>query len=136
MVPRKKIRAHTMNTLGQGLNTSQALAAGESIGTAYSGYVHAASENIMDMYGGDPAHFHLTGMLGTPRITAFARDAENYIYRGLMATIAVAKAFGDGPLIDELYKYLASYESANGHMSPLPSGASSRPPTAAAEFGR
>ena len=97
------------------MNTSQALAAGESIGTAYSGYVHAASENIMDMYGGDPPHFHLTGMRGTPRISAFARDAENYIYRGLMATIATAKAFGDGPLNDELYKFLGAYESANGH---------------------
>ena len=121
--PRKKIRAHTMNTLGQGVNTSRALAAGESIGTAYSGYVHAASENIMDMYGGDPPHFHLTGMRGTPRVSAFAKDAENYIYRGLMATIAAAKAFGDGPLSDELCKFLAAYESANGHMSPPAGGA-------------
>ena len=123
MVPRKKIRSHTMNTLGQGVDISQALAAGESVGTAYSGYVHAASENIMDMYGGDPPHFHLTGMQGTPRISAFTRDAQNYIYRGFMATIAVAKAFGDEPLIDELYKFLAAYESANVHMPPPPSGA-------------
>lgn len=123
MVPRKKIRAHTMNTLGRGVNTSKALAAGESIGTAYSGYVHAASENIMEMYGGDPPHFHLTGMRGTPRISAFAKDAQNYIYRGLMATIATAKAFGDGPLSDELYKFLAAYESANGHISPPPQSA-------------
>ena len=123
MVPRKKIRAHTMNTLGQGVNTFQALAAGESVGTAYSGYVHAASENIMDMYGGDPPHFHLTGMRDTPRISEYARDAENYIYRGLMATIVVAKAFGDRPLVDELYKFLAAYESANGHMPPPPTGA-------------
>lgn len=123
MVPRKKIRAHTMNTLGQGVNTSQALAAEESVGTAYSGYVHAASENIMDMYGGDPPRFHLTGMRGTPRISGSAQDAENYIYRGLMATIVVAKAFGDRTLVDELYKFLTAYESANGHRPPAPSGA-------------
>ncbi len=118
MVPRKKIRAHTINTLGQGVNKSQALAAGESVSTAYSGYVHAASENIMDMCGGDPPHFYLTGMRGTPRISEFARDAENYIYRGLMATIAAAKAFGDGPLVEEIYKFLAAYESANGYTPP------------------
>lgn len=77
----------------------------------------------MDMYGGDPPHFHLTGMRGTPRISECARNAENYIYGGLMATIIAAKAFGDRALVDELYKFLAAYESANGHNSPPPSGA-------------
>ena len=112
-----------MNTLGQGINTSQALTAAERVGTAYSGYVHAASENFMDIYGGDPPHFHLTGMRGTPRISESARDAENYIFSSLMATIVVVKAFGDGPLVDEFYKFQSAYESANGHTPPLPSGA-------------
>ena len=114
------IRAHTMNTLGKGVNISQALAAGESLGTAYSGYVHAASENIMDMYGGDPPHFHVGGMTGTPRVSACEKDAENYVYRGLMATIVVAKAFGSGALVEQLHKFLAVYEAANGHASPSP----------------
>jgi hypothetical protein len=122
LVPRKKIRAHTINMLGQGVNTSQALTAGESLGTAYSGYVHAASENIMDLYGGDPPHFYLTGMRGTSRIADCARDAGIHVYRGLMATIVVAKAFGDRPLVDELYKFLDAYESANGHNPPPSSG--------------
>lgn len=115
LVPRKKIRAHTMNTLGQGVNGSDALAVEESLSTAYSGYVHAASENIMDMYGGNPPHFHLTGMRNTPRQLESMRDAENQTCRGLMATIMVAKAFGDGPLVEELYKFLTIYESANGY---------------------
>ena len=118
LVPRKKIRAHTMNTLGQGVNRSEALAIEESLSTAYSGYVHAASENIMDMYGGNPPHFHLTGMRNTPRQLESMRDAENHFYRGLMTTIMVAKAFGDGPLVEELYKFLTSYESANGYKLP------------------
>ena len=118
LVPRKKIRAHTLSVLGEGVNTSQALSASESVGTAYSGYVHAASENIMDMYGGSPAHFHVNGMLRTPRIESYSRDAENYVYRGLMATIAVAKAFGDSSLVDVLYEFLTRYEVANGHNPP------------------
>ena len=118
LVPRKKIRAHTMKVLGQGVNASNALAAGESVGTAYSGYVHAASENIMDMYGGNPPHFHIHGMSGTPRVVESSRDAENYVYRGLMATIVVAKAFGDAALVDTLYKFLAKYEAANDHKPP------------------
>ena len=113
--PRKKVRAHTMNVLGQGVNVSQALDAGESVSTAYSGYVHAASENIMDMYGGNPPHFHVEGMRGTPRMATFERDAENYVYRGLMATGVVAKAFGDKPLVEAMYEFLAKYEAANGH---------------------
>ena len=118
LVPRKKIRAHTVNTLGKGVNPSKALAAGESICAAYSGYVHAASENIMDMYGGDPPHFHISGMQGTPRQSACARDAENYVYRGLITTVVAAKAFGDAALVDELTQFLTTYESENCHAPP------------------
>jgi hypothetical protein len=120
MVPRKKIRAHTMNTFGKGLNVSQGLAAGETVSSAYSGYVHAASENIMDMYGGNPPHFHIKGMIGTPRITACKWDAENYVYRSLMATVVVAKAFGDDSLVKDLYNFLVAYETANDHTPTSP----------------
>ncbi len=118
LVPRKKIRAHTMSVLGEGVNVSQALAAGEAVGTAYSGYVHASSESIMDMYGGDPPHFHVAGMRGTPRIATFAREAETYVYRGLMAAVTAAKAFGDASLVEALYQFMGKYESANGHVPP------------------
>lgn len=113
--PRKKVRAHTMNVLGQGVNVSQALDASESVGTAYSGYVHAASENVMEMYGGNPAHFHVEGMRGTPRVDTFEQDTENYVYRGLMAAGVVAKAFGNKPLVDAIYQFLEKYELTNGH---------------------
>jgi hypothetical protein len=118
LVPRKKIRAHTMNVMGQGINVSKALSASESVGTAYSGYVHAASENIMEMYGGDPPRFHINGMRGTPRVAECGASAEFYIYRGLMATTVVAEAFGDAALVKTLYAFMSQYESANGHHSP------------------
>lgn len=118
LLPRKKIRAHTFKGIGADVNESQVLAASESLGTAYSGYVHAASENIMDMYGGDPPHFNLNGMLGTPRIESCTNDAENYVYRGLMATVVIAQAFGDLSLMEALYGFLGRYERANGHPGP------------------
>jgi hypothetical protein len=118
LVPRKKIRAHTMSVLGNGINVSQALVVGESIGTAYSGYVHASSESIMDMYGGNPPRFHTEGMLGTPRIYSYARDAGTYVYRGLMTTMIAVKAFGDAKLGEVLLTFLAKYETANGHAAP------------------
>jgi len=124
LVTRKKIRAHTMNAIGQGVNISKALTVSESLSAAYSGYVHAASENIMEMYGGDPPRFHIYGMRGTPRVTECAASAENYIYRGLMATTVVAKAFGDAALVNTLYEFMAKYESANEHASPPAPGRS------------
>lgn len=117
LVPRKKVRAHTLNILGAGVNVSQALAASESVSTAYSGYVHGASENIMDLYGGSPPHFHVAGMRGTSRVATFADDVQNYIYRGLIATIMCAKAFGDRALVDDLCSFLDKYEKTNGHQT-------------------
>ena len=62
-------------------------------------------------------------MTGTHRISGCEKDAENYVYRGLMATIVVANAFGGGALVEQLYKFLAVYEAANGHTPPSPRGA-------------
>lgn len=113
LVPRKKIRAHTFKALGAGINTSQALDATESVSTLYSGYIHAASENIMDMYGGNPPCFHIQGMRGSPSIKSFVHDTETYVYRGIIATGIVGKAFGDQSLVKAIYEFLAKYESAN-----------------------
>lgn len=115
LVPRKKIRAHTLSALGAGINTSLAASTADSVSTAYSGYVHAASEHVMEMYSGSQPHFHVTGMSGTPRIAEMYKEADTYIYRGLMATTAVVKAFGDTALLAELGEFLARYKAANGH---------------------
>jgi hypothetical protein len=48
-----------------------------TISKVYSGFVHGASPHIMEMYGGDPPHFHTKGMLGTPRIEEHADDLWN-----------------------------------------------------------
>lgn len=112
--PRRKIRAYITRVLGEGLNPSKTLDAGETISKAYSGFVHAASPHIMDMCGGDPPRFHLAGMKGTPRIREHVDDAWNYFYRGLITTVLVAKALGDGPLVDHLYKCIGQFEELSG----------------------
>lgn len=112
--PRRKIRAYLTRVLGEGINTSRALDAGETVSKAYSGYVHAASPQIMDMCGGDPPRFHLTGMQGTPRIAEHAEDAWNYFYRALLATTFVGKALGDAELVDQMYKFIAHFETKSG----------------------
>ncbi len=113
--PRKKIRAYLTRVLGgKELNPSLALDAGETISKAYSGYVHAASPQIMDMCVGDPPFFHINGMNGTPRIEEHVDDAWNYFYRGLLSSTCVAKAFGDAELVEHLYKYIGEFETASG----------------------
>lgn len=112
MVPRKKIHAYVHRILRKDANPVEHVE--EVISTAYSGYVHAASPYVMDMYGGDPPHFHVQGMLQTPRVREHVLDAWNYFYRGLLSTCVVAKAFGDKELVDQLYKYINLFELNSG----------------------
>jgi len=112
--PRRKIRAYVTRVLGEGMNQSKVLDAGEAISKTYSGYVHAASPQIMDMFGGEPPRFYVAGMNGTPRIAEYVEGAWNYFYRSLLTATVVAKALGDGELVDHLYKYISQFEKASG----------------------
>lgn len=111
LVPRKKIHAYVKRVLHKDPTPTNEVE--EVVSTAYSGYVHAASPYIMDMYGGNPPHFHLSGMQGTPRIADHVYDAWNYFYRGLLSTCVVAKAFGDAELVAELYQNMSEFEASS-----------------------
>lgn len=94
MIPRKKIQAYLARIEEIKIDPSRQQDAAKAIYKTYSGYVHGASPHLMDMYGGNPPHFHTNGMLGTPRIQEHAADLWNYAYRSFISHIAVAKAFG------------------------------------------
>lgn len=54
----------------------------------YSNYVHCRYPEAMDLYGGVPPHFHMKGMLGTPK------DAENMaIVETFLETVSIALKF-------------------------------------------
>ena len=114
LVSRKKIRSYIRRVLNEGVHDEKSANAGENISTVFSGYVHASSENIMDMYGGNPSRFHLNGMKDTPRMSDHTYDAWNYFYRGLLTTTLVAKAIGDKSLVDALYEYIKKFEKTSG----------------------
>ena len=59
MPPRKKIRAYIARMEGAAADPSRGVDVTRQVSKAYSGYVHAASPQIMDMYGGSPLRFHL-----------------------------------------------------------------------------
>ncbi len=119
MVRRSKIQAYIANKEGSDLDPSRAIALSKTLTKTYSGFVHAASPQIMDMYGGNPPHFHVEGMLGTRRHAEYRMDLWNYYYRSILAFGMVAKAFGDQELFDQIQDFTVKFEeAANKSYSP------------------
>jgi len=114
MIPRKKIRAYLANVEGVELDPSRSVEVTRSISKAYSGFVHGASPQIMDMYGGNPPRFHITGMLGTQRMQEQTEDLWNYMYRTFISHIAVGKAIGAAEHVEILIQKKLQFEENAG----------------------
>jgi hypothetical protein len=114
MVPRKKIQAYLARIEIAALDPSQRANLFRTVSKAYSGFVHAASPQVMDMYGGNPLRFHVRGMCGTPRHTEHKADLWNYIYRGINVCGFVAKAFGDDVLFTKIREFRYEFERKSG----------------------
>jgi len=62
MIPRKKIRAYISNKIpGAGYDQSTKSEVLRTLSKVYSGFVHGASPQIMELYYGSPPQFHLKG---------------------------------------------------------------------------
>ncbi len=117
MVKRKKIWAYIARIEAAG-NPSSEVEVCRTLSKCYSGFVHAASSHIMDMYGGDPPRFHMHGMAETERQAEHLADIWNYFYRGIIAFSVVAKAFGDDDLFQKIFDFARSIEHTGGEYSP------------------
>lgn len=113
-ISRKKIHAANANMPESEMNRSDGKELFRTLSQAYSGYIHGASVHIMDMYGGNPPQFHLSGMLNTPRIKESMEDACNYFYRGLLSVMMVATSFKELELLKELYSFRHYFEKQSG----------------------
>ncbi|MBW2738720.1 MAG: hypothetical protein JRE64_07675 [Deltaproteobacteria bacterium] len=111
MIPRKKIRAYIAGVEGVALDPSRGIELSRTLSKTYSGFVHGASPQIMDMYVGNPPRFHTNGMLGTPRMQEYADDLWNYMYRTFLSHIVVAKVLGAEKHVEILSKYKLSFEN-------------------------
>lgn len=121
MVSRKKIQAYIVRKEGSGLDPSTGLELARTITKAYSGYVHAASPQIMDMYGGNPPRFHVEGMLGSERHDEYRHDLWNYFYRSILSFGMAAQAFLDQELFDQIHAFTVKFEEEAGkNYSPKP----------------
>ncbi len=113
--PRKKIHAAIARNPHQSSNPSDVQALHGVLGQAHSGFVHAASVHILEMYGGNPPNFHISGMAGTPRVAEYERYLWNYFYRGLLALMSIALKFGEKDLLGSLYAFRAHIELESGN---------------------
>lgn len=113
MAPRKKIRAYNARINGA-IDPSRGAETMRTIDKLYSGFVHGASPQIMEMYYGDPPHFHVCGMLGTDLADDCREDLWNYFYRGITSFVVTAKAFGDETLCRSVLTYMRDFARAKG----------------------
>jgi hypothetical protein len=109
MVSREKIRAQINRDEGD--EVSRANATGKILSKAYSGFVHGASPHIMDMYGGNPPRFDVSGEFRHFRGTEHADDALNYFLRAVFAMAFAAMAFGDQELFSSMRAHAAKIEA-------------------------
>jgi hypothetical protein len=86
-VPRKKISAYIAENSGKGINKSSMIEHGKYLHRAYSGYIHGSSPTIMELYGGQPARFHVNGMDGTSIQEGHSSSMFHYYYRSFMTFI-------------------------------------------------
>lgn len=119
MISNEKIRSYIFRTFGVP-DPSTAEAAGRTIYKTYSGYVHAAAPQLMDMFVGEPPRICLAGMRGTQRQIEHGQDAMNYFYRGLIGCNFVAKALGDEEIARGVYIRIKQFEANHGvHVLPI-----------------
>jgi len=114
MVKRDKIRAYVNRAFGND-DPSSANDAGRELFKAYSGYVHAASVNIVDMCAGDPPRYHLAGMRDNPLYPDHLDDSWNQFFRALTSTVFIAKVFGDKLLVEERLDAKRDFEERYAH---------------------
>ncbi|WP_201443367.1 hypothetical protein [Marinobacter nitratireducens] len=118
MIPRKKIRSWIASVEGV-QDPSTGREATRTLSKAYSGYVHAASPHIMEMFGGNPPRFHMRGMAGSPKHAEHHADLWNYFYRGILAFAFAVKAFGDHEMFNSIKGFADEFlkDSGNDYLS-------------------
>tara|TARA_B110000093_G_C12877173_1_gene370294 strand:+ start:207 stop:965 length:759 start_codon:yes stop_codon:yes gene_type:complete len=118
MISRKKIRAYVNNFDGVD-DPSTGIEVSRTFHKAYSGYVHGASPQIMELYFGSPPRFDLQGSKSSPLFLDHVNDLFNYFYRAILAFGFSAKAFGDDGLFKKIHLYLDEFATCFGYSGYL-----------------
>lgn len=113
---RKGIRSYINRALNQP-DPSTADEIGRSIYEMYSGFLHGAAPQILEIYNFDEARFETSGITGTNRHLDYVFDAQNSVYRSLLSMGMIAKAFGSQELFDVALQHRDKFESLIGRAN-------------------
>lgn len=113
---RKEIHAYLAEMESQFGDPKLIAETGRTLSKGYSGYVHAASPHIMELYGGNPPRFRLRGMRGSEFQTDHEEDIWNYFYRGILACSFGAMAIKANEIQADLMKFKRHFEEASGRV--------------------
>jgi len=119
MISRRKIRAFVSKDRGSGYDQSSAIEVARTIYKAYSGFVHGASPQLMELYFGNPPRFQLSAGTNSPFYRDHVEDLLNYYYRSILSFAYVAKAFGEETLFKKLFEYSKEFAVASGRANDL-----------------
>lgn len=119
MIPRKKIRAFVSKSRGGSYDQSSTIEVGRTISKLYSGFVHGASPQLMELYFGNPPRFQLSGAINSPFYKDHVEDLLNYYYRSILSFGFAAKAFSEETLFKRLLEYSKEFAVASGRESDL-----------------
>ena len=109
-VSRREIQAYLAAADLSSVNPSNDQDLYLTIHQALSGFVNPNSAKIMDLYGGNPQHFQVRGMLGTPKMPEYECDLWSYFERGVAVFIIAAGVFGDRELQERLLLQKKSFD--------------------------
>jgi hypothetical protein len=101
-VPRRKVRAAIAGVPESPVNPHDHGHILGTIDSVYSGYVHGAYPQIMELCGGLRPGFMMAGMNGTSRIEVWQGQLLMYAYRAVLGTIVVAKRLEEEDLAEHL----------------------------------
>lgn len=82
----------------------------------FSNYVHGRYPETMDLYGGIPGRFHLTGMRGTRKdqenleVLGAIITSASHCFIDMVQTLNLREMLGHDPMLTEWYRRLGSFD--------------------------
>jgi hypothetical protein len=119
MISRKKIRAFVSKDRGTGHAQSTTIEVVRTVSKTYSGYVHGASPQLMEMYYGNPPEFHLWDAVDSPFYEDHRDDLLNHYYRSILSFALAAKSLDEDTLFARIRDFAGNFAVASGRESQL-----------------
>lgn len=114
-VKRRKVHASVARQMSEIMEQERTQQLHRTLHQVFSGYVHGAASNILEMYGGKPPKYHLNGLRETPRITEWEKHTVHYVYRGIISLMLISIALQRNQEFQELYELRTFFEKQTNY---------------------